>query len=91
MPLDPNKLYRKGSATRQAVLFAVEWSAITFAGMLAVLFLGWALALRVPLTAFQGATLQFSGVTLPPIGSGDVLCLALRAFAANIPITDLGG
>ena len=45
MPLDPNKLYRKRSSARETVLFALEWSAITFAGMLAVLFLAWALAL----------------------------------------------
>ena len=48
MPLDPTKIRRKGSATRQAVLLAVEWSAIIFSGMLAVLFLSWALELRLP-------------------------------------------
>jgi hypothetical protein len=47
MPLDPTKIRRKGSATRQAVLLAVEWSAIIFSGMLAVLFLSWALELRL--------------------------------------------
>ena len=46
--LDPGKIRRKGSATRQAALFAVEWSAIIFSGMLAVLFLSWALELLLP-------------------------------------------
>ena len=46
--LDPTKIRRKGSATRQAVLLAVEWSAIISSGMLAVLFLSWALELRLP-------------------------------------------
>ena len=49
MPLDPNKLYQKKPRLEQptlrpAVLFAIEWSAIIFAGMLAVLFLCWSLA-----------------------------------------------
>ena len=53
MPLDPTKfdptkVRRKGSATRQAAVLAVEWSAIIFSGMLAVLFLSWALELRLP-------------------------------------------
>lgn len=46
MPLDPNKFYRKQSSTRRTALLAVEWSAIIFAGMLAVLFLSWAIALQ---------------------------------------------
>jgi hypothetical protein len=46
--LDPTKIRRKGSEARQAVLLAVEWSAIIFSGMLAVLFLSWALELRLP-------------------------------------------
>jgi hypothetical protein len=45
MPLDPNKLQRKESGVREAALFAAEWSAIIFSGMLAVLFLSWAFAL----------------------------------------------
>ena len=48
MPLDPNKFCQKRSGARKAVLFAVEWSAIIFTGMLAVLFLSWALALQLP-------------------------------------------
>lgn len=52
MPLDPNKLYQKRPKLRPEILVAVEWSAIIFALMLAVLFLGWALALQlVPETA----------------------------------------
>ena len=46
--LDPTKIRRKESAARQEVLLAVEWSAIIFFGMLAVLFLSWALELRLP-------------------------------------------
>jgi hypothetical protein len=47
MPLDPNRfLVKKKSRARKAVLFAVEWSAILFTGMLAVLFVAWALALH---------------------------------------------
>jgi len=51
MPLDPNKFHQKSEkrpSAQQGVLAAVEWSAIIFAGMLAVLFLVWALALRLP-------------------------------------------
>lgn len=48
MPLDPNNFHRKRSSAQQEVLAAVEWSAIIFAGMLAVLFLVWALTLRLP-------------------------------------------
>lgn len=50
MPLDPNKFYhqKKSSSSRQAMLLAVEWSAIVFAGMLAVLFLSWAVELQMP-------------------------------------------
>ncbi len=44
MPLDHGKFCRKKAGARQAMLIAMEWSAIIFAGMLAVLFLGWALA-----------------------------------------------
>ena len=47
MPLDPNKFYQKRSSTRRTVLLAAEWSAIIFTGMLAVLFLSWALALQL--------------------------------------------
>jgi hypothetical protein len=46
MPLDPNKLYGKKPRLRSEVLLALEWSAIIFAGMLAVLFLSRALALQ---------------------------------------------
>ena len=47
MPLDLDRFFmKKKSAARRAVLFAVEWSAIIFTGMLAVLFLAWALALH---------------------------------------------
>lgn len=53
MPLDPNKLYQKNPRLRPAILVAVEWSAIIFAGMMAVLFLGWALALHP--TAMTGS------------------------------------
>ena len=51
MPLDPNKFHRsseKRPSAQQGVLAAAEWSAIVFAGMLAVLFLAWALTLRLP-------------------------------------------
>jgi len=51
MPLDPNKFHHnseKRSSAPPGVLAAVEWSAIIFAGMLAVLFLAWALTLRLP-------------------------------------------
>jgi hypothetical protein len=53
MPLDPTKFNptktrRKGSGTGQAALLAVEWSAIIFSGMLAILFLSWALELQLP-------------------------------------------
>ena len=51
MPLDPNKFHQKSEkrpSAQQGVLVAVEWSAIIFAGMLAVLFLAWALTLRLP-------------------------------------------
>jgi hypothetical protein len=44
MPLDPNKFHRQRSSDRHAILFALEWSAIIFTGMLALLFLGWALS-----------------------------------------------
>ena len=46
--LDPTKIRRKGSAYRQAALLAAEWSAIILSSMLAVLFLSWALELRLP-------------------------------------------
>lgn len=45
MPLDPDKFERKWLGAWQTGLFAAEWSAIIFAGMLAILFLIWALAL----------------------------------------------
>lgn len=48
MPLDPNKFSQETASTRRAVLFAVESSAIIFAGMLAVLFYSWALVLQLP-------------------------------------------
>jgi hypothetical protein len=44
MPQDPNKFYRKRPSDRRLILIALEWSAIIFAGMLALLFLGWALS-----------------------------------------------
>ena len=56
MGLFPSKIRRKGSATRQAALLAVEWSAIIFSGMLAVLFLSWALQLRLPQINISNAT-----------------------------------
>jgi len=51
MPLDPNKFYQKKpnleqSAIRPAVLLAIESCAIIVAGMLAVVFLCWALAVQ---------------------------------------------
>lgn len=48
MPLDPNKLSRKTPKPDADVLLAIEWSVIVFAGMLAVLFFAWALALQLP-------------------------------------------
>ena len=48
MPLDPNKFYHKRRTSRPEILLAVEWSAIIFAGMLAMLFFAWALALQLP-------------------------------------------
>jgi len=49
MPLDPGKFLRKKKSwAGNTVLFAAEWSAIIFTGMLAVLFLSWALALHPP-------------------------------------------
>lgn len=50
MPLDPDKLAQKTPKLRAEVLLAAEWAAIVFAGMLAVLFLAWALALQLPET-----------------------------------------
>lgn len=50
MPLDPDKLSQKTPKLRAEVLLAAEWSAIVFAGMLAVLFLAWALTLQFPET-----------------------------------------
>jgi hypothetical protein len=50
MPLDPNKLSHKRPRLQPDVLLAAEWSAIVFAGMLAVLFLVWAFALQFPET-----------------------------------------
>lgn len=47
MPLDPSKLYPKRRPKHgPEILQAVEWSAIVFAFMLAILFLSWALALQ---------------------------------------------
>ena len=63
MPLDPNKFYQKRSSTRQAVLLAVEWLAIIFTGMLAVLFLRWALALQLP---SESASLVTESASNPP-------------------------
>lgn len=48
MPMDPTKLNRKRSSAQQGVLAAVEWCAIIFAGMLALLFLVWAVELQLP-------------------------------------------
>lgn len=48
MPLDPSKFHQKRPSTHEPLRLAVEWSAIIFAGMLAVLFLSWAVTLQMP-------------------------------------------
>jgi hypothetical protein len=48
MPLDPTNLNPKRSSAQQNVLVAAEWCAILFTGMLAFLFLVWAVELQVP-------------------------------------------
>ena len=67
MPLDPNKISRKRPRLRPDILFAAEWSAIIFAGMLAVLFLAWALALQMPETGkfTTGEPSQATGDSTP--------------------------
>lgn len=66
MPLDPNRFYQKRSSARQAILHAVEWSAIAFTGMLAVLFLSWALALQLPSQSITTeSTSNLAGGTSP--------------------------
>jgi hypothetical protein len=49
MPLDPSKFQQKKPSTQEALRLAVEWSAIILASMLALLFLGWSIALQVHL------------------------------------------
>lgn len=48
MPLDPSKFRHKKPSTQETLRLAAEWSAIILAGMLAVLFLSWSVALQVP-------------------------------------------
>jgi hypothetical protein len=53
MPLDPSKFDptkypRNRSSAQEGVQVAMEWCAIVFVGMLAVLFLAWALKLHLP-------------------------------------------
>jgi hypothetical protein len=56
LDMDDENSCIKGSATMQEALLAAEWSAIIFSGMLAVLFLSWALELRLPQINISNAT-----------------------------------
>jgi hypothetical protein len=48
MPLDPNRFRQKRRSAAETLRLAVEWAAIIFAGMLAVLFLSWSITLQMP-------------------------------------------
>jgi hypothetical protein len=89
MPLDPNRFDQKRSGGRQAALVAVESSAIILTSMLAVLFLSWAIALRLPI---QSESITAERVSGSAGGASSVtLSGTERTFQDVRPLSALGG